>query len=285
MWWWFRRGHRSTQHHHKNVLAAVPIPKTVLSALAHVPFVIPEPQQSAEHQDTLDDNEPTVTWVVSRSRLGGPVSACFQISQQPPSSWDTLIAIHRPVVQALIDTTQDLSGYNIEKAIAIRLYTLDKPKIHAELARALTGSSESKSFQVWMSFSKLLNQALHDLPQSFRVSSGILYRGVNEVLPNVRWHDLALALPIGGRCCWRPFTSTSSDKAVMMQNPAFWNPSGPRTLYIIRVKRGYRISPFSRFVENEILLPAFSRFQVVRTVQRWSQEADDQFDEVELQQL
>eukprot|EP00300_Choanocystis_sp_HF-7_P019016 c20209_g1_i2.p1 GENE.c20209_g1_i2~~c20209_g1_i2.p1 ORF type:complete len:610 (+),score=103.69 c20209_g1_i2:194-2023(+) len=173
---WFRR-RRNLDYIRTDKLVAViqdqSTPHTVLSALAKVPFLGPK----------VDDSAPRISFP-----SGSQVVPMRKIRNPQPQQhirihcWEALVEIHRPMVQALIDMDAELNGYDVEKALAIRLYTIGEPKIHAELTRVFS-PSESTTLQKWIPFVKLLSQALDDLSAEFRFS-GTCYRGVKEVFPN-----------------------------------------------------------------------------------------------------
>eukprot|EP00300_Choanocystis_sp_HF-7_P020641 c20644_g1_i14.p1 GENE.c20644_g1_i14~~c20644_g1_i14.p1 ORF type:complete len:230 (+),score=18.30 c20644_g1_i14:327-1016(+) len=160
--------------------------------------------------------------------------------------------------------------YSIEFALAIHLYTLEKPNIYQLVNSAMysddregPGNELSPQLQACLPYIKFLDTALLQLGDQFH-HKGVCYRGVKWVYPNPAMQDPERYFTRHKEFYWYEFKS-SSRRVELMDSERFCGRIGPRTIFNIRSQTGYRIDAFSRFgvVEEEVLFRPLTQFRVV----------------------
>ena len=163
-------------------------------------------------------------------------------------------------------------SYPLDFAVAIYLYTLQDPAVFSIINREMfnparrtpgAGSGISEGLRKCMPFVKYLFEALNRLPEEY-VFVGTVWRGVKWVFPSTANHDPEGYFANGQILMWYEFKSTSTELEVMTREGFCGVRAGPRTIFKIKVTRGWRISKFSYFRdESEVLLPPLTMFKVL----------------------
>jgi hypothetical protein len=173
------------------------------------------------------------------------------------------------------------ASYELDFAIAIHVYTLGEPAVHAAVNEAMFDkgrrqagaiSGISVSLRACLPYIKYLDTALEKLPDCYSFQ-GEVRRGVKTVFPSVDNHDPKSHFPEGKKLMWYQFMSSSGAKSEtdiqkVMQRKHFCGVDpGPRTIFTVKVTRAYDIHKFSFFQgaegEHEVLFRPFSTFKVV----------------------
>ena len=93
---------------------------------------------------------------------------------------------------------------------------------------------------------KFLDESLRQLPEKY-VFQGQVQRGVKYVFPSPDNHDVERYFSSGALLRWSSFKSTSTELKVMNDDKFCGQAAGPRTIFTVKLFRGYRITVFSAF--------------------------------------
>jgi hypothetical protein len=172
----------------------------------------------------------------------------------------------RPELQSKLSRL-GISDYNVDYALVIHSYSLEDPAVYkainAEMHSGERRTSAGTRLCTCAPYIKFVNAALESLPERF-IFSGTCSRGVKWVFPSPDDHDPAGYFFAGKRFYFYEFKS-SSQKMELMYDEQFCGKTGPRTIFTIHACRGFDISEFSAFgeQEKEVLFAPLSQFEVI----------------------
>jgi hypothetical protein len=167
----------------------------------------------------------------------------------------------------------DLDTFLISFAMSIYAYTLENPSLYRivngqmfDLKRSEGPGGVSAGLRACLPYIKYLEESLKALPEEFRFV-GRCYRGVKWTFPSPQNHDPESYFHEGHQLFWYEFKSTSRVVSTMYQE-CFCGKTGPRTIFTIDAKCGYKIELFSDFggAEAEVLFPPLTKLQVTNSM-------------------
>ena len=146
-------------------------------------------------------------------------------------------------------------------ALAIYVYTLERPQVYKLVNWSMIDPSRrgaghdgeeevSADLRACAAYIKFLDTALTQLPDRF-IFRGRVQRGVKWVFPTPARHSPETYFRAGAMLVWYEFKSTSLNREVMNHPQFCGHDPGPRTIFTIDAVRGYRITDFSFYGEEE----------------------------------
>eukprot|EP00300_Choanocystis_sp_HF-7_P024020 c25412_g1_i1.p1 GENE.c25412_g1_i1~~c25412_g1_i1.p1 ORF type:complete len:1176 (+),score=183.35 c25412_g1_i1:1-3528(+) len=221
----------------RQLLAIVPVPMMVEEAVWDLPY----PREP-----------PSDAWP---TRTAGA-------QERDRQAWLQLIEEHR---QWAVDLVQQIPELTVEHIIALRLYTLQRPRIYRLLNMALTSPTRwteqglSADLTSCLPLIKLLTIALESLPPSF-VGPMEGYRAIRDQA-DYEEEEYEHRYARDSSFYWYSFASATTDNRVARE---FAGRDGLRTIFKITAVRAYNIQRFSMFPrEMEFMFPPLTRFRVL----------------------
>jgi hypothetical protein len=155
----------------------------------------------------------------------------------------------------------DPLGLNMDQIAALNLYTLNNDSnADQSFYRVLNKTCNSrnrKELSPFLSYLRLFFEAARTLPNAGPI---MLFRGFPNQQAN--WQT---SYNRGKRIYWwAPSSCTKS--ARVLQNDAFFGPTGPRTMFVLECLHGIDISSYSCYPEEEVLLLPGTQFEVEQTI-------------------
>ena len=169
-------------------------------------------------------------------------------------------------------------SYPLDFAVAIYLYTLNYPPIHAVIngelwnpdrrkpgTGASGGTGVNSRLSACLPYIKFLIDACQALHEEY-LFKGKVWRGVEWVYQSPNNHKPKAHLPERGTLLWYEFKSTSKGREVMTRDHFCRVDAGPRTIFTMEASYAYSIEKFSFFhgvkSEHEVLILPLSKFRV-----------------------
>eukprot|EP00966_Prymnesium_polylepis_P263298 6081728-Prymnesium_polylepis.2 len=229
---------------------------TIVVQFAECSGELEEPNHGAATKTSQRCAERAARDAQSNSRSNGHGSAAARgCGQVYGLGWTR--RLHRHCTDQFVGAEKakdDLHELTADEIGAMFLYTTDSP-LYPKM-NELQRSYDRTGLKVFFSYLRLLLTAHDKLPKF----AGSVWRGVKGV-------DLRSRYPTGEKSAWWAFSSTSK-KLDTLLDPTFLGQTGVRTIFMIEVKSGIDVVPYSAFADTEaevLLFPGFV-YEVVSTI-------------------